>query len=374
MKVQQVQLMPGDDWSKLDGLGDADLVLAFGGPKWGNDALFYALCMRFPGSILAGCSTAGEMTSEGVSVDSCVVTVIKFDNVELKSAYTILADMEASYSAGEILGRSLGDKDLSGILIFAPGVQVNGSALVSGLESLLPPGLPVMGGLAGDNGAFASTWVLCDEGVFNNRIVAIGLPKQVHFAHGTFGGWKAFGPVRKVTRVEGNVLFELDGEKALDVYKRYLGDYAKDLPGSGLLFPFEWVASSEDSTGIVRTILGIDEETGALILAGDVPEEGLLRLMHANTDSLVQGAEKAASQLLSSHRVSSQGMLLMVSCVGRKLVMGGRVDEEVEVVMDAFEGIQAVAGFYSNGEISPLAQGGCCLHNQTMTITWIGQD
>jgi hypothetical protein len=219
-----------------------------------------------------------------------------------------------------------------------------------------------------------------DSGVHSDRIACVGLyGDQLHLAHGSFGGWEPFGPARKVTRCAHNVLFELDGESALDVYKRYLGEHAKELPASGLLFPLAMLGQDHSEVGLIRTILAVDEEQGSLTLAGDIDPEGYLRLMHASTDTLVSGAETAAqaaaesaSAAQASQQQSGPGLALLVSCVGRKLVMGGRTEEEVEAVADALGQGAVISGFYSYGEISPFTgEVACKLHNQTMTITYL---
>jgi len=128
----------------------------------------------------------------------------------------------------------------------------------------------------------------------------------------------------------------------------------------------------EAEVGLIRTISGVDETQGSLILAGDIDPQGYLRLMHANTDALVSGAEAAAQAACPASTCADQGLALLVSCAGRKLVMGDRVDEEVEAVADVFRHKATLAGFYSNGEISPMLGAlACKLHNQTMTITYL---
>ena len=231
------------------------------------------------------------------------------------------------------------------------------------------------GGLAGDGGAFSRTWTLSRHGLSERQIVAIGFSgEHIRLHQGSFHGWKPFGPVRKVTGCAGNLLYELDGHPALDVYKRYLGDYAKDLPASGLLFPFEMLGEDRSSLGLIRTILGVDEASGSLVLAGSIVERGYLRLMHASTDSLVDGAVVAAETAFRPGTDSGESLVLLVSCVGRKLVMGARVDEEVEAVAAVFGPQACIAGFYSNGEISPMRDLLTChLHNQTMTVTHISE-
>jgi hypothetical protein len=126
--------------------------------------------------------------------------------------------------------------------------------------------------------------------------------------------------------------------------------------------------------GLLRTILAVDELAGSLTLAGDIVNNGYLRLMHASTQALIQGAQTAAESACLATPVSDQSLALLVSCVGRKLVMGGRVEEEVEAVADVLSQAAVLTGFYSYGEISPLSHDlSCQLHNQTMTITTLAE-
>jgi hypothetical protein len=283
--------------------------------------------------------------------------------------------MDDSLAAGVRIGDELMSPDLKAVLVFGPGVEINGSDLVEGIASRIGRKLPITGGLAGDGGAFQRTFTLGPDGACDDVIVAVGLGgESLLFSHGSFGGWEPFGPARKVTRAQGNVLYELDGEPALAVYKRYLGDHANGLPASGLLFPFAMLGEDHDALGLIRTILGVDDASGSLTLAGAIDPQGYLKLMHASTDRLVSGAEAAADAARAMHAATGDSLALLVSCVGRKLVMGDRVEEEVEAVGDVFGKQAMLTGFYSYGEISPFAPGSAChLHNQTMTITWIGE-
>ena len=361
--------------SNLQGI-EPNLLLVFGSiAHFSQSGLHDTLRQAFPRATLLGCSTAGEITPEGVDEHCCTVTALAFENTLLTHASTKLAGMEDSFSAGERLGHQLAAKDLKLVLVLGPGVQINGSALVDGIASCIGKDIPITGGLAGDGGAFKRTLTLGNEGIADNTIVAVGLRgENLKFGHGSFGGWEAFGPARKVTRCSGNILYELDGEPALSIYKRYLGDYAKDLPAAGLLFPFAMLGEDHNALGLIRTILGIDENEGSLTLAGEIDPNGYLKLMHASTDKLVNGAESAAEAAAAMTQIPDQSVAILVSCVGRKLVMGSRVDEEVEAVGAVFGDHAVLTGFYSYGEISPFTPGASCkLHNQTMTITWLGE-
>jgi len=334
-----------------------------------------ALAAATPGAIRLGCSTAGEITPEGVQDQSLVVTALKLASTQVKQHSARLASMDDSHDAGVRLAEGLPTEGLRAVLVFGQGVNINGSALIQGMAQVLGSHTPITGGLAGDGGAFQQTFVLDSDGVSSDRLTCVGFyGDSLVYSHGSFGGWVPFGPARKVTRCDNNVLYELDGEPALGVYKRYLGDHAKDLPASGLLFPFAMLGSDHHEVGLTRTILGIDEASGSLTLAGDIDPNGFLKLMHASTDSLVDGAEAAAQAAKNMQAAPGPGLALLVSCVGRKLVMGGRVDEEVEAVGEVFGANATLAGFYSYGEISPFVKDmGCKLHNQTMTITCLSE-
>ena len=353
-----------------------DLLLAFGDVRFFADGgLAASLQAAFPDTALLGCSTAGEITADGVDDGTCTLTAVRFNQTSLTRGSTRLQGMDDSFAAGERLGRQIAAVNLKSVLIFGPGVQINGSALVDGMSSVIGTDVPITGGLAGDGGAFRQTFTLGGEGVTDNAVVAVGLcGDALRFGHGSFGGWEAFGPARKVTRCAGNILYELDGEPALSVYKRYLGDHASDLPASGLLFPFAMLGEDHNALGLIRTILAVDEASGSLTLAGEINADGYLKLMHASTDKLVNGAEAAAEAAVAMQDIPGDTLAILVSCVGRKLVMGNRVDEEVEAVGDVFGSKAVLTGFYSYGEISPFTPGASCkLHNQTMTVTLLGE-
>lgn len=354
-----------------------DLVWVFGAVEALDDpALQRLLDERLGGVARLGCSTAGEIDARGVTDGVVVVTALAVEGGGLQVVEAPFRGMADSRACGERLGRALDLPGLHDVIVFAQGVDINGSALIEGIVSMVGPQVRISGGLAADGGRFQRTVVVSPSGVGSDRTVALGITNPaLRVGHGSFGGWSPFGPVRTITRCAGNLLYELDGEPALEIYRRYLGEYAADLPASGLLFPFAIVGADRSVQGLVRTIVGIDEAAGSLTLAGDVPAGGLLQLMHASTDALVEGAHRAAEAARAMLSGSEPGFALLVSCVGRKLMMGARTEEEVEAVADVLGRNAVVTGFYSNGEISPFVPDQRCrLHNQTMTITCLHVD
>ncbi len=352
------------------------LVLAFGASGLDPEtAAAVELAERFPTSHLLGCSTAGEILDTSVLDGSLVVAVLRFDSVRLHSAFAPVSSAGDSLAAGQALGAQLAGEDLRGVLVFADGIHVNGSELVRGIGDRLPPGIPITGGLAGDGQQFRTTWVIGSGSSQRCGAAALGLyGKRLCFGHGSKGGWDIFGPERLVTRSQGNVLYELDGRPALGLYKEYLGHRASGLPATALLFP---LALRDQSGGpqIVRTVTGIDEDRQAMTFAGDIPQGCVAQLMKANFDRLIDGAGDAALQTAAQwQRGGAPVLAVAVSCVGRRMVLGERCEEELEAVREMLPPAAQMIGFYSYGEISPhVAGGGCELHNQTMTLTTISE-
>ncbi len=375
MKSAQISLQAVDQIraEQLQTLANLEphLLIVFGSSAvFRHPELVERLRKNFPTAEIVGCSTAGEICNDGVHDGSVLINALHFEHPALRVISTRLVDMDDSFAAGERLGLALKPSGVHTVLVFAPGTQINGSLLIEGMRSQLSKA-HIAGGLAGDGADFKQTYTLHNMSIASEQVVAVGLSSnRLNTGFGSYGGWKPFGPARKVTRSQHNQLFELDGEPALDVYKRYLGEHAERLPASGLLFPFSMLSESREEVGIIRTILAVDEEQGALVLAGDVVENGFLQLMHASTDALVDGAVSAAE---AAHVYGAgQGFALLVSCVGRKLVMGGRTDEEVDAVIEVLGSNNTYAGFHSYGEISPgNTQKGCNLYNQTMTIAYL---
>ena len=327
----------------------------------------------YPDAHWLGCSTAGDIFGTEVSDDSLVVTAIHFERTRIQACRTHVAGPGDSFAAGERLGGSLAQEDLVHVFLLSDGLHVNGSELVEGIASRLPPNVTVTGGLSGDGPRFKETLVIAGSAggaAEPSTVAVVGLyGPGLSVGFGSLGGWDAFGPERLVTRSAGNVLYELDGRSALELYKTYLGPYAKDLPASGLLFPLS-IRTEMDQTPIVRTILAVDEEERSMTFAGDVPMGTYARFMKANFDRLIDGAMGAARTSYEAIGATACDLAILVSCVGRKLALGQRIEEEVEGVREVLGDGPVLAGFYSYGEISPFVPDAKCeLHNQTMTIT-----
>jgi hypothetical protein len=351
----------------------ATLVLVFGSSAMLDHSEPLAqLAARYPGAHVTGCSTAGQILGDAVVEGSLVVTIVRFDRTRVVTASEPVPAADRSFDIGMRLAERLrtAEPELGAVLVLSDGLGVNGSALAAGLVRGTDARVPIFGGLAADDDRFDRTWVLVDGVPRGGHVTAVGLAgPDLVVRHGSQGGWETFGPVRRVTRSTGNVLHSLDDDPALDLYERYLGDRAAGLPATALLVPLAVQAPGTGGRTVVRTVLGVDRDARSMTFAGDVPTGSSAQLMTGSLDRLVDGAGAAGLAARGPADASGGSLALAVSCVGRRLVLGRRTEDELEAVLAQLVPGTELVGFYSYGELAPIEAGSCDLHNQTMTVT-----
>ncbi len=377
MKIEQRSFAPASGWKirsgGLAGLAP-QLVLAFGGRHLlANSASLDEVRRAYPGAHLVAASTSGEITGTEVTEDGLTVTAIAFEKTKVVTAATTVKSAADSFTAGRELAERLRGPELAHVFVISDGALVNGTELARGFNEHLPAGVALTGGLAGDGARFEKTLVGLDETPQSGRVVAVGFyGTHLKTGIGSAGGWSPFGPERVVSKSAGNVLHELDGQSALSLYKTYLGDQAAALPGSALRFPLCITPQGAGGQPVVRTILSIDDKAESMTFAGDIPAGARVRFMRASYEDLIDGAAAAAGQTGTG---AAPELVICVSCVGRRIVLGQRTEEETEIVRETLGAGPAVTGFYSYGELAPSGGTGACqLHNQTMTITTLRED
>lgn len=378
MLVRSSLWTPTSGWSvPLPEAPDAtvQLVLSFGPVEHPDGEWFATIAARYPAAQHLYASGGGQIANGAVNDAQTVVTTVSFLHATVRPVIRDGVDVDNSRAMGTEIGTELAAiTGLRHVLILAEGINMNAAGFLDGLNPMLPSAVKVTGGLASNGTLLTRSVIGLNDTPTTGRVVALGfVGESLRIGTGSVGGWDFFGPERIVTRAAVANVFELDGERALDVYARYLGDFARELPGSGLLFPLA-VRAYKDGPVSVRTLLGIDEDEGSMRFAGDIPTGSIVRLMRTTTDQLIDGAAQAAELAHEGIADDGSSLTLCISCIGRRAVMRSRVEEEIEEV-GRLSGSSTVVGFYSNGEIAPPTDGRefatAVLHNQTMTVTTI---
>jgi len=374
MKIEQKEWTKSLGWVVKDTnelLGKATLVLVFGSKEVLTESdRFDEIKQFYPKADIVSCSTAGEILDNKISEESISLTAISFESTRIVTKKVQISSTDETVAAGIEVLSGLKKEDLVYVLVLSDGQIVNGSELVKCLGENLGDDVIVTGGFAGDGPNFGTTLVGLNEAPGNGNIVGIGFyGKNLKVGHAARGGWDPFGPERVITKSKNNILYELDDHSVLDLYKKYLGDLAADLPGSALLFPLG-IKLSEESEPLVRTVLGVNEDDQSMIFAGGMPEGATVRMMRSNFDRLVDASSAAAHSTMEDFGSFNPDLAIVISCAGRKFVLQERVEEEIDKVRDVLGNNTVISGFYAYGEISPVVKSTKCeLHNQTMTIT-----
>lgn len=375
MKINQARREKNGSWefsqkSKLT----RPLVFVFGDRFiLENEGIYEEIRELFPDGELVFGSTSGEIMDTHVYDETITLTAIEFEKTQFKIVHENVSDFVDIEKMGRAIADQFDKTGLRHLFIVSDGSFVNGSGLIEGLESDKEFNATITGGLCGDGARFEKTLTSYNESPKQGQVVAIGFyGDSLEVSYANYGGWTPFGPERTITKSVGNILYEIDGQPALDLYKTYLGEKAKELPQAALLYPLT-VQQSENEEPLVRTILNIDEEANSMILAGDVPVNSKVQLMMCTMDDIAEGASNAAEYAMRDRQKSPE-LAILVSCVGRKLVLAGRTEEEIEEVMDIVGDQAKITGFYSYGEMAPFAgKNECLLHNQTMTLTLMSE-
>ncbi len=331
-----------------------------------------ALGRVYPKAHLFGCSTAGEIQGTDLRDGTLAVTAAAFEHTEVAVGAVPFHGPEGSFDVGAQAVASLPARGLRHVFFLAPGNLLNGGDLLSGINSALPLGASASGGFAGAGGNVHGSSVWCGAESRQFSVAALGLyGDRLRVGRGIGGGWRPFGPERRVTKSVNEAIYEFDRISALELYKQYLGEHAASLPFAALRFPVGLRTRESDPWGVF-VITGIDEKNGSLSFDRKISEGSRARFMLGSAENLIEGAGAAARQSSDELGVRPQ-LTVLVSCYGRRVVLGERTEEELEIVGEAMDNA-AMAGFYSYGEISrDLAGVRTELYNQTMTVTSLAE-
>jgi hypothetical protein len=370
----ETNLYKNGQWEQeFDGTLDSPntLITVFSTPNFSKvEKGFQELSQRFPNSIITGCSTTGEIYEGELYDDTLSVAISRFEKTKIVANFTNVDNILDSFHAGAKLANSFDKEGLKSLYVLSDGLALDGSTLAKGINQNLNKNISVTGGMASDNGLFKSTWVFVNREPKSGYASAIGFyGEDIHVSYASKGGWNKVGLTRTITACNSdtNTIMTIDDKPALELYKTYMGEHAKNLPASGLAFPLMVIDDEDDIK--IRSLLAADEETQSIGVYGDIAKNDKIIFLQGNPGHIVTGAEEAAQEL--PELTETAALALTVSCIGRRSVLQDRAEEEVEIIKEVLGDNITQIGFYSYGEISTHPSGKCGLLNQTMTLALI---
>lgn len=357
-----------------------NIFWVFGAISYDQEKLLEGVNSVIPGTPVVGCTTDGEISTPGLSTDSVVVLALASDQIKFS---TVAVDFlsQDSFKAGIKVGDQFINTNVKYMQIFSDGLLGNGSKIVEGIQKVLGKSIIIAGGTAGDGSLFTRTYQYHNDKVLTNSIVGVGFEGKFSFSTGVSSGWTPVGMAKEVTKSTGNVVYELDGQPALDVYKKFLGKHASMLPAVGVEYPLALLGPQgdvgEDGYFLCRATMGVDHEKGSITFAGDVPQGVMVKMTMGNDLDVIKAAKEAAQRALDQLKKNKNiqpKVVFLYSCMARKIVLGSRTNEEILAVKEVIGKDFPIIGFYTYGEYAPIGkQNMSCLHNEVATITIIGE-
>lgn len=373
MQIEQKKWTPEKTWETLrSDLRDSkeyQLVLVFGSRTLLSTVGFYdEIRSSYPKAQILMNSTSGEIIDTQVNEDTISLTAIRFGNTRFQTTSVNILECDSAESAGHQIAKSLIAANLTNILVFADGQHVNGQKLVLGIGENITHSVVISGGLAGDGNKFQKTLLGLNEQPREGKIIAVGFyGNHLSVSTGRMDGWEEFGHEIQITKSNQHTLLELNHEPALKVYNQFINTNIPSKDGYTLLSPIS-IKTKEAPYSIIRTIISINEDEKSITFNGIVPQGSYIKMMKANYESLINAATSAA--LNSARNISKPELAIIISNVGRKIILSQRIEEEVEVIREVLGETTAITGFYSYGDIS-FVKGASKSesNNQSMTIT-----
>lgn len=347
----------------------------FCAPLSGIEELLKGICESAGTDQIVGCTSAGEISSAGLSMNSAVLAGVVSDDIDFE-----IVSVQGLEKNSEAAGRQLADSFSSTpryLQIFSDGLTGNGCAIIKGIASVVGDHIPVTGGAAGDNDQFINTLQFGGGRIYTDAVCGIAFYGDFRLGTGLDSGWAPIGVPKKVTKACGRIVYELNGEPALNVYERFLGNHAHKLPAIGVEYPlgFKKPSSSpnQEDLYILRATMSVDRNARSIKFAGEIPEGAMVNLTCGDNASILEAARTAARQARSAIGDVTPKIIFCYSCMARKIVLGSRTEEEIKRVQMELGSQIPLIGFYTYGEFCPAH---CAapnyLHNETITLSVVG--
>ena len=364
------------------GLSTAHLGLVFASARFDHAALLKGVRSVIQEAALLGCSTAGEITSDGPSKRSAVVVTIQSTAMTATtgigrrlSATPRQAGEAAAWAATR--GKAQNPRVF---LMFPDGISGNAAEALRGVQMVLGTSFPIVGGSAGDDLLFDRTAQYHHDTVAHDSVVGVLLSGAVTVGIGARHGWRPLGKPRLVTRALANVVHELDGRAAVSVYQEYFGKGAEELQHESLarmtiIYPLGMPIPGEEEY-MLRNVLKVTPQ-GHLVYAGEVPEGSAVRLMMGSKAHALAAARRAADQAVRGLGTKPARLALVFGSASRARLFGRGAGAEIRCIQEVVGRDVPIAGFYGYGELAPLSSeqylGQTYYQNETLVVMTLAE-
>jgi hypothetical protein len=366
-----------------DPISKPDLTIVFSSVRYANEQLLKGIHSITGQTPLVGCTDAGGITKDGPNRRAVTVMLLQSDEVEFVTGIGRgLGDnaMAAGrHLAQDLLRNSKSTKPMQVAMMFPDGLRGNGADVVRGMQEGIGAELPIVGGAAGDDFLFKTTYQFYNDQVLTDAVPGVLFRGTMKIGVGVRHGWKPLGIPRVITKSKDNIVYEIDGQPAVTLYQEYFGKSAEDLKKEPLAqmaitYPMGMYVPDQEEY-LIRDPITVNED-GSIVCAAEMKEGSQVRLMMGSTNSAISAAQSAAEQAVKGLGGAVPKGAVIFNCIARDKMLGNRAPEEIKTISDALGKQVPIAGFYTYGEQAPVDGKGssfsCHFHNETVVIFLFG--
>lgn len=356
---------------------EAKLLLGFCCDAYDAEAVLAAAKGIAGEAIVAGCSTAGEISGGGAGDHGIVITALGGAGIEVEAAAGTAASKNLR-GAGAAAASCLAQLPEAGnrmLMLLTDARSGDQAEVIRGVHEVVGSGVPLIGGCAGDGVRMAGTFQLLGESTLRDSVVGVGISSNGPIGLGWSHGWMPIGDPILITESAGNRVEAIDDVPALDAYLNHF-DAPSEVWEDGAAFT-RWARVHPLGLGRrrqgqqpVRCVQEADFASRALVCTAEVPRGGLAWFMRGDADSVLASTRDACSSAIEALGGTEPLGLIAFNCIGRRGILGDRgIAEEVRILKGVAKG--PVAGFYTHGEIA-RTRGVNAVHSQTLAALALG--
>jgi len=355
---------------------EPDLILIFASFDFENlSCSIQDISKKFKNAIITGCTSNGIINSKGVNNSVIAITALKFTNSSV-ALYTInlSPDSCATFECGSKFINKIEQDNLKHIFLLSDQHLLIEQEFLDGMNANSDAAVSITGGLSSNSEFDDSKGLIINGKLDTNKAIAVAFyGESLKVGYHAVAGWNSYGSEHLVTNSSEKKILEIDDQPALDWYNSHFNENdIKKIKNIGIKYPIK-IRNSENTSPVLRSPEHFDESDKSINLLSDISKGSYIRVMKADKDRVINGAENAAKKIIENYNHQHE-LAILISCKGRKLLLNGSTSEEVEAVVDQFPESTITTGFYSNGEISPFyKKTKCSYHNLTMCITTISE-
>ncbi len=331
--------------------------------------ILQALDRAYPGIQIIGGTTDGEMSSvSGFQEDSLTVMLFSSETIDIKAGVgrAVSANPTIAVQAAVSQATATLTSAAKLCLAFPESLTTSGVEILTQLKQTLGAPIPIVGGTTADQNRFKQTYQFFQTEVLSDAVPILLFSGDLLVSCGVASGWTPIGKAGTVTKVEKNVVHEIDDRPAQEFFHHYVGDSFSAAHG---LAVFEANASN---FYIRMPNRNQDSQSGSVSFLADVPEQATVQIIETNRANLLAASKTSMLQALETYPGIEPIAAIFVSCCGRRLLLGLQVCDEFAAIQACSPSLTS-CGFYSNGEISPFEiSSESRFHNQTLVTLLLG--